>query len=366
MILCIVLYNCIILNWFVQFKYYLALKLYYFDLSYIFINLINLVFRDLFLTVKLLFRDFSGINRDDVSKKQSGSGVCRLRGEREKMWQYRESRIRGTEDFPLSYYKFNTRNKMIEPHWHPEIEILYITEGEMTVNISDEKYLVCAGDILFVNPQELHSIRVCECLVTYYAAVFFPSLFQFKGNHFLEQEFTLPVINGRLRFPRVIRSDNPYYDSIHSTIHRMFCEDIRSKALVFADLTMLFCTLIERTLMQKTAGNTEYKHLDTVKLCIKYMEDNYARKITLTELADTAYISPNYFCRYFKKHTGISPFTQLNYIRVKEAAELLRGSDESVVSIAEACGYENVSFFIRKFKEIMGCTPSVYRRKSMK
>ena len=280
------------------------------------------------------------------------------------MLQYRENRIRGTEDFPLSYYKFNTKNKMIEPHWHPEIEILYITEGEMTVNVSNEKCTLCAGDILFVNPQELHSLLVSECQVEYYAAVFFPSLFQFKGNHFLEQEFTLPVINGGLQFPRMICPDTQNYHLIHPIIHRMFCEDIQSKALVYADLTMLFCILLEHSFMKKTSNRMEYKHLETVKICIEYMEENYAKKITLADLAGAVHMSTNYFCRYFKRHTGISPFTQLNYIRVKGATVLLLEGDESVVSVAEACGYENVSFFIRKFKEIMGCTPSVYRKKN--
>ena len=83
----------------------------------------------------------------------------------------------------------------------------------------------------------------------------------------------------------------------------------------------------------------------------------------LAELADLVHMTPNYFCNYFKKQTGLTPFTQLNNIRVRRASKMLRNTEKSIAEIAEACGYENVSFFIRKFKEIRGCTPSVYRRK---
>ena len=110
-------------------------------------------------------------------------------------------------------------------------------------------------------------------------------------------------------------------------------------------------------------GETVLKKSEDVKLCIQYMEDNYGRKITLKELANLVHMTPNYFCNYFKKQTGLTPFTQLNSIRVRRASKILRNTETSIAEIAEACGYENVSFFIRKFKEIRGCTPSVYRKK---
>ena len=94
------------------------------------------------------------------------------------------------------------------------------------------------------------------------------------------------------------------------------------------------------------------------------MQEHQRQKVTLAELADLVHMSPNYFCSYFKKYTGISPFTQLNFIRVKSAESMLLKSNQPILQIAEACGFENVSFFIRKFKEIIGCTPSAYRKRT--
>lgn len=280
------------------------------------------------------------------------------------MKQYREKQRRGTEGFPFAYYREKYSNHMIKLHWHPEIELLYGISGELAVNVSEEKYILKQGDILFINPEELHTYSPITRPVEYHAAVFEASLFQFKENHFFEQDFTSQILNGTLKFPRMISKGHPQYDVVSPIVQQLFDQHIRKKTMVFADLTMLFCTLLDYSLLEKISDEMAYKKSEDVKMCIKYMEGNYTRKVTLTELADLIHMSPNYFCSYFKKQTGVSPFTQLNYIRVKRAAKLLKNSEDSVADVAETCGFENVSFFIRKFKEIQGCTPSVYRKRA--
>lgn len=279
------------------------------------------------------------------------------------MKKYLEKQRRGTEDFPFAYYKEQYSNHMIRLHWHSEIELLYGVSGELAVTVAEEKYILKTGDILFINPEELHSYAPYSKEVQYHAAVFDPSLFQFKEAHFFERDFTSPIANGELKFPRLFNKEHPKYDVIAPIVHKLFNEDIQSKALVFADLTLLFCTLLEYSLLEREQDETSVKKSDDVKVCIQYMEENYGRKITLKELANLVHMTPNYFCNYFKKQTGLTPFTQLNSIRVRRASKMLRNTETSIAEIAEACGYENVSFFIRKFKEIRGCTPSVYRKK---
>ena len=278
--------------------------------------------------------------------------------------QYREKCVRGTEDFPFSSYRFIRKERVVELHWHPEVEILYVVNGQMMVNVSEEQYILNSGDIFFINPEELHGMSAVEKEVEYYVMVFFPSLFQFQGKHFLEQDFTMPLINGTMRFPRMICQGQEHYDLIQPIVHRIFYEDSDSKAMIFADLASLFGRLLKDSLMEKTAAPEDEQHMESIKKCIRYMQEHQRQKVTLAELADLVHMSPNYFCSYFKKYTGISPFTQLNFIRVKSAESMLLKSNQPILQIAEACGFENVSFFIRKFKEIIGCTPSAYRKRT--
>ena len=136
--------------------------------------------------------------------------------------------------------------------------------------------------------------------------------------------------------------------------------------MVFADLTLLFCTLLEHSLLEKNVDEATHKKSEDVKLCLRYMEQNYARKITLQELASLVHMTPHYFCKYFKEHTNVTPITQLNYIRIKNATKLLHNSEYSIELVAEKCGFNNTNFFTRKFKSIMNCTPSSYRKKIFK
>ena len=280
------------------------------------------------------------------------------------MKQYLEKIQRGTENFPFAYYREKYSNHMIHLHWHPEIELLYGISGELAVTISKEKCILRQGDIIFVNPEELHSYTPYSKEVQYHAAVFETSLFQFKDQHFFEQEFTQPIANGVLKFPRMLDREHERYAEISQIVDGLFNRHIHSKTMVFADLILLFSMLKEYKLLQKVEDASCYKETDNVKRCIKYMEEKCAQKITLAELADLVHMTPNYFCSYFKKQTGLTPFMQLNNIRIRRASKMLHQTEYPIAYVAEVCGYENVNYFIRKFKEVRGCTPSVYRKKN--
>ena len=92
------------------------------------------------------------------------------------------------------------------------------------------------------------------------------------------------------------------------------------------------------------------------------MRANYAQPLTLQQLADLVYLSPAYFCHAFHHATGTSPIAFLNGYRIEQAARMLAETDESISRIAEAVGFDNFSYFIRKFREYKRISPREYRR----
>ena len=75
------------------------------------------------------------------------------------------------------------------------------------------------------------------------------------------------------------------------------------------------------------------------------------------------HMTPKYFSNYFSNTLFISFVQYLNRYRIEQAAILLQTTSLPVMEVGFEVGYENFSYFIRRFKEFQGCTPSDYRKK---
>ena len=84
-------------------------------------------------------------------------------------------------------------------------------------------------------------------------------------------------------------------------------------------------------------------------------------KITVAEVADRVDFSESHFMRYFKENMGTSFVDYLRDYRLTMAARLLLVSDDTILSVAEEVGFENLSNFNRAFKKKYGVTPREYR-----
>ncbi len=96
---------------------------------------------------------------------------------------------------------------------------------------------------------------------------------------------------------------------------------------------------------------------------ITFLTENFEKKIELEEVASIAHMTPNAFCRYFKRRTHKS-FTQyLNEIRIDNACKLLIEGKLPISTICYLSGYNTLTNFNRQFKSIMNSTPSDYMKK---
>jgi len=92
------------------------------------------------------------------------------------------------------------------------------------------------------------------------------------------------------------------------------------------------------------------------------IKKNYADNISLKDLGDKYHINSSYLGQVFRKNYGMSFKNYLTNYRIKEAARQIINTDKKINRIAEDVGYKDSDYFIRKFIEIMGCTPSKYRK----
>ena len=105
------------------------------------------------------------------------------------------------------------------------------------------------------------------------------------------------------------------------------------------------------------------KHKVSLERAIKYINTHYAEQLTREDIAGQLYLSPSYFSRVFKQHTGMSFSDYLRTIRMQKASEMLSNNCK-IKDIAKQVGYQSINRFLINFQNHFGCTPSEYRLKN--
>lgn len=121
-------------------------------------------------------------------------------------------------------------------------------------------------------------------------------------------------------------------------------------------------SLTEKLFFQSlTEKDGKQSYNEAIHQAIKYIQQNYVAKITLTSAAAHVFLSPAYFSRKFKEETGKNFNQYLNEIRVEKAKQLLRETNFSLSKVALSTGFENQSYFAKVFHHLTGTTPNSYR-----
>ncbi len=101
--------------------------------------------------------------------------------------------------------------------------------------------------------------------------------------------------------------------------------------------------------------------LNVLVMARNYIDENYMARMHISTVIKEAGISRAYFFRYFKRLTGYSYNCYLSNLRIQRAIALLRNKNLLISDVAFAVGYDNLSHFIRKFKQITGLSPMTFR-----
>ena len=241
-----------------------------------------------------------------------------------------------------------------------------VTEGAVEIAVNGKATVVTKGQVHTILPGENYTFRSLSIHATYFHMDFHPQLLESANPYFFQTGFVKPVMEQRLTAPRVFSPGDNGYDGIikhfdminpHTVDPTEFRCQLYAAAVGLCAAVMPYCSIIgEEDTPQKN-------NFDIVRACLVYIQQNYPRKITLQEIADTVHLHPNYLCALFKNVTGITVFEHLIRYRTRIAARRLRTNRLPINQIAEQCGFQNASFFTKKFTEYFGLTPSAYRKK---
>ena len=283
----------------------------------------------------------------------------------------REQRSHGDALFPLAGYWYLAGPDMpvVDCHWHGEAEFLLVLEGQTLFQIGPERFPIRAGEAVFVHGGDIHAgypLGGMGC--RFFAVVFDMNLLCSGTPDRLQHEYVLPLVEGKRSLPAHYTSDDPLGRAVLAELHGLRRELAEKRpGYELAAKSRLYRILAEvaangRWVARTRDSEVEAYDLHLLKRVLTYIENNYQKRIYIRELAQLAHMTDSQFCRYFKRWVRKTPVEYINGYRIRRAAELLERSDRKLLDIAMEVGFDNPSYFIRRFREEMRCTPAVYRR----
>lgn len=282
---------------------------------------------------------------------------------------YQEKKTHGEPGFPYITYPCSIPLDFskVPLHWHDEMEIIYIKKGRGMVSMDFTLYQVSAGDILIIIPGQLHTIEQKPGESMEYENIIFQlGLVTSRHGDICTEEYFMPMMAHQLVIPSYLNRDCAFYEEAAACLDQAdsLC-DLRPPAYqisVKSQLLQLFFILFSHASVQE-APRKNSKSLEKTKLILKYIETNYANKISIKEMAEACGFSQSHFMKFFKATVGTSFTSYLNDYRLTMASRLLLSSSAPVLDIAADTGFDNLSYFNRMFKQTFGMTPREYRNR---
>ena len=232
--------------------------------------------------------------------------------------------------------------------------ILYLLEGQMTIDQQDEHFKMNTGDIILVNPGVTYSISDVHNAL-YGAAAY-------------SLQLTTSLLDSRQAFfyiNSVAETSRTYEDlrTIFRELTALYAENShQTTCLTDSLLLKLFDCIVENYQIKKNSVSDISDNSDgRMQEIMQYIMAHLDQDMSLNELADSMYVSPSTLSRIFKKNTGMYFADYVLQLRVQSSLGLLSYSDKTITQIALTCGFSNSATFNRAFKKIMDITPSDYR-----
>ena len=280
-------------------------------------------------------------------------------------FELKENKPHGTKDDPFSTYHIENGGQsfQIPVHWHDELEIIYVKNGFLTVNISGENYIGKPGDAFVVSPGNLHFMGSQTGTVDYFTFLFPLKYIAFRTDDMLDDKLIEPLNSGHLMISPEIKDTVKEQCEQLARVYAAEIDESESKITGQIRKKIILLQFIHELWKKGFIVENDTTGRNTVeKEMVSYIQQNYTGKILLREFGEQFHLSEKYISRYFKEHFHITLSQYVTYLRLEHAKQMLQETDISVTEVAMQSGYQNISYFIRSFKKTYGVSPLKYRK----
>lgn len=250
-----------------------------------------------------------------------------------------------------------------DKHNHKEIEFIYVVSGKILVSSNNTQLIVQSNEIAFIDSDVVHSTLTLEddtiyCLIQFSYRVILK--YPFKYLLLFTKQHSHPLY--------IFKKDDICYERILECILDMLEKNsennLTNDYFLASDIYKIIALLFER----KIISSNDYllqEDLNKFISVFEYIDLHFSEPITLKALANLISYNKDYFCRTFKKATGITVFEYLNFVRICKAEELFP-TNKSLTEISNMIGFSSTTYFNKVFKKYKGVSPSKYKKYYMR
>lgn len=226
-------------------------------------------------------------------------------------------------------------------------DLTYIVDGRAVCYVNGKPFLLNKGDFVYIPHEVAYTAYAdrrerlsCHTLIFDYA-------------YWTESYRELP-------FPTIFNVEsNVALNDLYEQMGKIWEEKARGYRLMARAIALqIFHDLIFRTYHKYSAGIKSNR----VEIVKDYVHKHYQQDIQLEDVADILNLNPVYIGSYFKKKTGYTVRQYINCVRINKAKSILMSGKYSVSEAAGQCGYHDIYYFSKVFKQIEGVSPSYFQK----
>lgn len=289
--------------------------------------------------------------------------------------EMRELKQHGSSGYPIQFYVdelYRFPDQTLPLHWHPEPELWVAEGGDVLAQVGSDTFRLKEGCAIFVNTNVLHGFRQAapDARLQCPNIVFSPELIA-PAASLIYQDYILPVLTDH-RIPcMILERQRGWQGELLGHLDHMF-------SLFQEDNTPCPEMAVQRTLNQiwqilylhreevPLLSSPEHQHLLQIRTqkMLSFIHNSYHLPISLADIARSAGISKSEASRCFQACLHTSPVSYLLSFRIRMARHALSTGQGTTEQISAACGFQSASYFCRMFRRYTGMSPRQYRNQS--
>lgn len=269
-----------------------------------------------------------------------------------------------TQDFRHSFHCAKHQGLQFESpwHYHPQWELTYIKKGTGISYIGNTIRNFCAGELVLVGQNLPHCWRNESIQGESVESIFIQWDENLLGENWLAHPEFQSIANLLNQSHKGILFNSRTISTLIKDIEALNQLSPFDRLWRFVAILQTLSTFETKTISHEADFAINHQVSKRIDKLIDFVENNFQNQISAVDLANITYLTPSSFSKFFRKTFQKTFTAYLNELRISKACLLLRNSDKQVEDIAFLCGYNNMAFFHRRFKKMMGTTPALYRK----